>query len=281
MLLVGAAFQHGCLPVSAAAIERAIELNGAAVETNLAAFRWGRAWIVDPDAIAAAIAPAATEPERLDARAAAIVDGVGADGELRRLLEVRVPELIAYQDEAYARRYADDVARVLAVERERTGATVIAEAYARGLFKLLAYKDEYEVARLHLHAAERARREDAFGADAKVRILLHPPVLRAMGLERKLKLGPWVLPLLRGLRASRRLRGTALDPFGRAQVRRVERELIDEYRAVIDEALAGLDAQNANVVRELAELPDVIRGYEDIKLRNVERFRARARELTS
>jgi indolepyruvate ferredoxin oxidoreductase len=280
MLLVGAAFQHGCLPASAAAIERAIELNGAAVETNLAAFRWGRAWIADPGAVEAALAPRATEPEQPDARAAAIVEGVGADGELRRLLEVRVPELIAYQDAAYARGYADDVGRVLAVERERTGGTQIAEAYARGLFKLLAYKDEYEVARLHLDAAERARREDAFGADAKVRILLHPPLLRAMGLERKLKLGPWVLPLLRALRASRRLRGTALDPFGRARVRRVERELIDEYRALIDEAVADLDADNANVVRELAELPDVIRGYEEVKLRNVERFRARARELT-
>jgi indolepyruvate ferredoxin oxidoreductase len=281
MLLVGAAFQHGCLPVSAAAIERAIELNGTAVETNLAAFRWGRAWIADPNAVRAALAPHGIEPAEPDAGAAAIVDRVGAEGELRRLLEVRVPELIAYQDEAYARRYADDVARVLAVERAGTGGTQIAEAYARGLFKLLAYKDEYEVARLHLDAAERARREDAFGEDAKVRILLHPPLLRAMGLERKLGLGPWVLPLLRGLRASRRLRGTALDPFGRAHVRRVERELIGEYRALVDRALAGLDAGNANVVRELAELPDVIRGYEEVKLRNVERFRARARELTS
>jgi len=275
MLLVGAAFQHGCLPLSAAAIEQAIELNGAAVETNLAAFRWGRAWVVDRDAVEAALAPPAAAVPEPDARADAIIESVEAGGELRRLLEVRVPELIAYQDVAYARRYADDVARVL----QAAGAP-IAEAYARGLFKLMAYKDEYEVARLHLDAAERARREAAFGADAKVRVLLHPPLLRALGLKRKLRLGPWVLPLLRTLRAMRRLRGTPLDPFGRAKVRRVERELIEEYRALIDAALTQLGATNAELIVELADLPDVIRGYEEIRLRNVERFRDRAQELS-
>jgi indolepyruvate ferredoxin oxidoreductase len=172
--------------------------------------------------------------------------------------------------------------RVAAEEGRRgaPGETAIAEAYARGLYKLMAYKDEYEVARLHLDAADRARREAEFGTDAKVRVLLHPPLLRALGLKRKLKLGPWAFPLLRALYRMRRLRGTRLDPFGRAHLRRVERELIDEYRALIDDALAKLDAGSAPLVAELAELPDVVRGYEEIKLRNVERFRARARELS-
>jgi indolepyruvate ferredoxin oxidoreductase len=281
MLLVGAAFQHGCLPMGAAAIEQAIELNGAAVDVNLAAFRWGRAYIVDRDAVEAALAPPAASAPDPDPCAPAIVDAVGAAGELRRLLEVRVPELIAYQNPDYARRYAEDVGRVAAIERERTGAegTPIAEAYARGLFKLMAYKDEYEVARLHLDAAERARRGDAFGAEAKVRILLHPPLLRALGLRRKLRLGPWAFPLLHALRALRRLRGTPLDPFGHARVRRVERALVGEYQALVDDALGRLDAGTAGTVAELADLPDLIRGYEEIKLRNVERFRARAQDL--
>jgi indolepyruvate ferredoxin oxidoreductase len=104
-------------------------------------------------------------------------------------------------------------------------------------------------------------------------------LLRALGLRRKLRLGPWAFPLLRALRASRRLRGTPLDPFGHARVRRVERALVGEYQALVDDALGRLDAGTAATVAELADLPDHIRGYEEIKLRNVERFRARAQEL--
>jgi indolepyruvate ferredoxin oxidoreductase len=280
MLVVGAAFQHGCLPLSAAAIERAIELNGAAVEVNLTAFRWGRAAVADPASVETALARPSSV-RALDGRSAAILDASGASGELLRLLEIRVPELVAYQDEAYARRYVEDVTSVAAIERERTAGSEsrVAEAYARGLFKLMAYKDEYEVARLHLDAAERARREDELGAGAKVRILLHPPLLRAMGLRRKLRLGPWVLPFLRALVRLRRLRGTHLDPFGSARVRRVERELIEEYRALVAQALERLDGETAQRVAEIAALPDLVRGYEEIKLRNVERFRERAKQL--
>lgn len=282
LLLLGAAFQHGCLPLSAAAIEQAIELNGAAVQANLAAFRWGRAWVVDAAAVTAAVAPlAAPGPARKsDARAGRLLEPVPA-GELRRLLELRVPELIAYQDVAYARRYLEDVLRVAALARGRAGkaGAQVGEAYARGLFKLMAYKDEYEVARLHLDAAERSRREQELGADARVQILLHPPLLRALGLKRKLRLGAWSLPLLGLLCRMRRLRGTRIDPFGAAHVRRVERELIEEYRGLMDDALARLDAGNAAIVAQLADLPDVIRGYEEIKLRNVERFRLQAGQL--
>jgi indolepyruvate ferredoxin oxidoreductase len=281
MLLVGAAFQHGCLPIGAAAIERAIELNGAAVATNLAAFRWGRAMIADPAAVERAANPPAPAPPAPDARTRELLAAAPAEGELRRLLERRVPELIAYQDLAYARRYVEEALRVAAVARERAGAAGdgVAEAYARGLFKLMAYKDEYEVARLHLDAAERARREAELGAGAKVRILLHPPLLRALGLRRKLPLGPWAFPLLRGLARMRRLRGTRLDPFGYAQVRRVERELVGEYAALVARALERLEEATAARVAEIAELPDLVRGYEEIKLENVERMRARAAAL--
>jgi indolepyruvate ferredoxin oxidoreductase len=281
LLVIGAAYQNGCLPLSAEAIEGAIRLNGAAVEANLAAFRWGRAAVVDPGAVEAAVAPAAVPQPPLDPRARALVDRAGADGELLRLLEIRVPDLVAYQDARYARRYVDAVARVAAAARERAGdaGAAVAEAYARGLHKLMAYKDEYEVARLHLDAAERARIEDEFGADVDVKLMLHPPVLRAMGMKRKIALGASARPALAALRAGRRLRGSPFDVFGRAGVRRVERELVEEYTALVDRGLDRLAPDTAELVAQLADLPDVIRGYEDVKLRNVATFRRRAQEL--
>jgi indolepyruvate ferredoxin oxidoreductase len=282
MLLVGAAYQHGCLPLPASAIEEAIALNGVAVEQNVAAFRWGRAAAVAPEAVQAALEPPAPVlPAGPDARSRAIVERTGAEGELRRILEIRVPELVAYQSVAYAERYAAEVARVAALERERLpqAAGPVAEAYAHGLHKLMAYKDEYEVARLHLDPAERARIAAEFGAGAKVQLLLHPPLLRELGLKRKLRLGPSARPLLYALRGSRRLRGTPLDVFGRAEVRRVERALVGEYRDTVDRALVHLTPQSAEGVRAIAELPDVVRGYEDIKLAGVAEFRRRSLEM--
>jgi indolepyruvate ferredoxin oxidoreductase len=281
-IVLGAAFQHGYLPVSAQSIEQAIRLNGAAVELNLAAFRWGRAVAADPGATAAAGVPAwagSGHPQPAPLAARAILERSGTEGELRRLLEIRVPELLAYQDARYALRYAHAVARVATAERARSGSTIVAEAYARGLFKLMAYKDEYEVARLHLDATERARVAERFGDAAKVEILLHPPLLRAVGMQRKLRVGPWARPALRALHGARRLRGTPLDPFGRTEVRRVERGLVAEYTALVDEALEHLREDNAAQVAEVAALADVVRGYEQLKLRSVERFRSRGREL--
>ncbi|WP_240776796.1 indolepyruvate ferredoxin oxidoreductase family protein [Nonomuraea basaltis] len=264
LLLLGAAYQHGCLPVSAAAVERAITLNKAAVEQNLAAFRWGRAAVADPEAVRDVVRPAAEEPaEKLD-----------------EVVAIRVADLTGYQNADYARTYAEDVRQVMesAVERagEETG-TGIALAYARGLHKLMAYKDEYEVARLHLDPAEQARREREFGADAVVSVLLHPPVLRAMGMKRKIKLRRSAGVLFRGLRAARVLRGTAFDVFGKARVRRVERELVGEYRDLVRTALDRLSPATADAVAEIAGLPELIRGYEDIKLARVAEFRERAR----
>jgi indolepyruvate ferredoxin oxidoreductase len=210
-----------------------------------------------------------------------IVEATGAEGELRRLLEIRVPELIAYQDAELARRYADEVMAVAETERRRgaPGETAVAEAFAHSLHKLLAYKDEYEVARLHLDGVERARREATFGEGAKVYVMLHPPLLRALGLKRKLKFGRWFLPALRGLASMKRLRGTKVDIFGMPKVRRVERALPGEYRALMERSLERLTPVTHAKVAEIADLPDVVRGYEDIKLANVERFRERAAEL--
>jgi indolepyruvate ferredoxin oxidoreductase len=192
---------------------------------------------------------------------------------------VRVPELIAYQDARYAQRYVDFVARVAAAERISVpGESRLAEAVARYLYKLMAYKDEYEVARLHLRPEVRESIRAELG-DAAVRYQLHPPILRALGLERKLSVGPWVEGVFRLLVAFRGLRGTALDPFGYARVRRVERALVDEYRSMVDRVLPGLEPDSHERAIRIACLPDVVRGYEDVKLRNVRRFREAAQGL--
>jgi indolepyruvate ferredoxin oxidoreductase len=135
------------------------------------------------------------------------------------------------------------------------------------------------VARLHLDAAVAAELASRFGPAVRVHWNLHPPLLRALGLKKKLKLGTWFTPAFRVLRAMRGLRGTALDPFGRAEVRRVERALPGEYRAMIETALARLEAATHAAAVAVAELPDQVRGYEDIKLDNVKRYREQAKEL--
>ena len=280
-VLIGAAYQAGCLPLSADALQQAIRLNGAAVEKNLAAFAWGRAVVSAPEAVRVVLeGEAAAPPAPLTGEALELVEASGASGELRRLLSVRVVELMGYQGVGLARRYVDDVMAVAQIERERgaPGETAIAEAYARGLFKLMAYKDEYEVARLHLDAVEQARVRGEFGERAKVYVMLHPPLLRAMGLKRKIKLRRTAVPTFRALRAMKGLRGTRMDPFGFAEVRRVERALPGEYRELMVRALDRLTPVTHGVVAEIAELPDVVRGYEEIKLRNVERFRDAGRD---
>ena len=143
----------------------------------------------------------------------------------------------------------------------------------------MAYKDEYEVARLHLDVVEQARRDAEFGPGARPRVMLHPPLLRALGMRRKLGLPESTArPMFAALRTGRRLRGTALDPFGRTSLRRLERALVDEHRALTRRALAQLRPATADAIAEIAGLADMIRGYEQVKVRSVDRYRAAAAE---
>ena len=204
---------------------------------------------------------------------AARIAATGAEGELARLLAIRFPDLVAYQNDAYAGRYLEFVERVARRERELGLGSDLAESVARYLYKLMAYKDEYEVARLSLDPVfDRAVRDAVGPADSRWR--LHPPALRALGLKRKLALGDWFRPVFFLLRSARQLRGTPWDPFGRDPIRRLERELVVEYRALIERELATLSAATHARAVALAKLPDLIRGYEDVKRRNVERYRA-------
>lgn len=290
MILVGAAFQLGRLPISEAALEQAITVNGASVGKNIQAFRRGRQTVANPDALQQAIdqprtVPAAAEIPAEARRLAALVnlpDGPD-DSELAALVTRRTAELVSYQDAAYARQYVEFVEFVeqtrAAEDAAVPGATELTEAVATHLYKLMAYKDEYEVARLILDETFDATVRHEFGPDATYKVRLHPPILRAMGLKKKLSLGRRSRPLFRLLRAMRRLRGTRLDLFGYHPVRRLERQLIGEYRREIDELLPRLTPATAATAAKLATLPDLIRGYEQIKIANVRDYRAELARL--
>ncbi len=259
ILLLGAAVQAGAIPVAPGAIEQAIALNGVAVDTNLAAFRWGRAWVSDARLVegAAGLARPA-EPESLD-----------------DLVERLAADLVDYQSDAYADRFRSAISAARAAERASgVGSTRYSEAVTRNLHKLMAYKDEYEVARLLLDDDARAGYEAVGGAKTTVTYHLHPPMLRSLGLDRKLKLQRSAAPALRALRAAKALRGTLADPFRWAEVRRVERALIPEYLGAIDTLNRRLSADSYDESVEIASLPDQVRGYEDIKLRRVAAYRA-------
>jgi len=283
MIVLGAAWQAGAIPVSADAIEDAIKLNGVSVQMNTHAFRAGRLLVADPAWVQTVtrqrLGAVASAPE-LSKEARALVDRVDAAEELRRLLEIRVPELIGYQSAAYASEYVGFVRRVREAEAAAVpGETRLSEAVARYLFKLMAYKDEYEVARLHLKTDIARALEAEFPGGVTLQYNLHPPIFRALGLKRKIKLGTWFERCFRTLAAMKTLRGTWIDPFGFAAVRRVERQLPGEYRGLVDKALVGLSPESYERAVKLASLPDVIRGYEDIKLENVQRFRDAVRAL--
>jgi indolepyruvate ferredoxin oxidoreductase len=257
VFLVGAAVQAGALPVPARFLEEALELNGVAVEKNIAAFRAGRRYVIE------------------GAGADEVAEVAGAPGtDVEALIQRRVAELTAFQNENYAASYAAQVRVVGDAERNALGAPgELTSAYARHLFKLMAYKDEYEVARLSLDPALGETVTAQFGTGARYYYRLHPPVLRSLGLKKKVTLGPWFRPAFHVLYASRGVRGTALDVFGRTEVRRTERVLPGEYRDAVTAALPRLSAQTLPALVALAELPDLVRGYEDVKLANVARFR--------
>lgn len=265
ILLLGAALQAGAIPVPPDAVEEAITLNGVAVESNLAALRWGRAWVDDPAAVECAANLEPTPPrETLD-----------------ELIERLAADLVGYQSASYAQRFrmvvADARTAEQAVAPDATGYTA---AVARNLHKLMAYKDEYEVARLLLEDAARAGYEAVGGASTTVTYHLHPPMLRALGLDRKLKLRRTAAPTMRALRFGKRLRGTPLDPFRWADVRRVERAMVPEYIAAVRTLNRRLAPANLDASTEIASLPDQVRGYEDLKLRRAAAYREELAQRT-
>ncbi|MBX3667169.1 MAG: 2-oxoacid:acceptor oxidoreductase family protein [Rhodocyclaceae bacterium] len=270
--MVGVAFQAGTIPLKAASIETAIKNSGVGVEQSLAAFRWGRMAVVDRAFVLAEIAkyaPKVVVPQ-MSATARAIVDGLNAGGELKRLLEVRVPDLIDYQDEAYAKRYAEVIKRVMAAEAKAVpGQSSLAQAAARYLYKLMAYKDEYEVARLHTDPAFTAQLEAMFPHGYSVKYNLAPPALAARdprtGHLIKRQFGSWMLSAFKWLTRFKGLRGGSMDYFGNTEERRQERQMIEDYIRELDDICARLNPANHAAAVALASVPDEIRGYGHVK----------------
>ena len=261
MFMVGYAYQLGAIPLSATAIEKAIELNGEAVKMNQAAFHWGRRAVVDPAALESLAKPAT----------AVASDARHLSESFEETIERRVKFLTAYQNAAYAARYRALVDKVNAAEAAQApGKCGLADAVARYLFKLMAYKDEYEVARLYTDGAFLKQVESEFDGDnLRFEFHLAPPLLaridKSTGQARKMSFGPWMLPAFRLLAKLKFLRGTPLDPFGRSLERRIERNLIADYEALLDEVLTKLTPDNHHLAVGLAVIPEKIRGFGHVK----------------
>jgi indolepyruvate ferredoxin oxidoreductase len=268
-MILGYAWQRGWLPLGHASLMRAIELNGVAVEQNKAAFQWGRRAAHDGASVERLFEPAQVVTLHRFAR------------KLEDIVASRAEFLTGYQDAAYARQYQAFVGKVRDAEAA-LGKTQLAEAVARYLFKLMAYKDEYEVARLHTDTAFLDKVNSMFEGDFKLGFNLAPPLLARRnhrGELQKSRFGAWMLGGFRLLARLKGLRGGALDVFGYSAERRTERALIVEYRSSIERALASLTAQNHASVVELARVPELIKGYGHVKERHLLAARAKWVEL--
>ena len=262
LLMLGAAWQNGWVPLGSESIEKAIELNGVGVAANLAAFRWGRRLAADAGlgkSMGLATSHAHSLEELIDERAAFLAD---------------------YQDKRYAERFRRLLDHVRGRETKvAPDSTELTRAVAQAAFKLMSYKDEYEVARLHSHPRFRARLAETFETGYRLKVHLAPPLLSrtdpATGVPRKIEFGGWILQVFPLLARLRFLRGSRLDPFGRTEERRLERHLIDEYFALIERLCVGLHPGNLPIAIEWAKLPLSYRGFGHVKLRAIQAGRAK------
>ncbi|HYR64854.1 MAG TPA: DUF6537 domain-containing protein, partial [Reyranella sp.] len=267
LFMLGYAWQKGLVPLSFEAIERAIELNGVAVETSKRTFGWGRLAAHDVAAVQAAAKPT-LRVEKSVART------------LPDIVAKRVELLTAYQDKAYADRYRAFVDKVAKAEKEKApGRRGLAEAVAKSLYKLMAYKDEYEVGRLYSDGEFLKKLGAQFEGDYKLTFHLAPPLFAKRdplsGELKKREYGAWVMPLFGLLASLRRLRGTRFDLFGYTVERRMERRLIGEYQATVESLLATLDQNNHALAIQIAAVPETMRGFGHVKEKNVKAAKER------
>jgi indolepyruvate ferredoxin oxidoreductase len=271
LFMLGYAWQKGLVPLSEAALLRAIELNGVAVASNQRSFLWGRRAAVDLKRVEQVATPARTiavqMPQSLDT-----------------MIRKRVEFLTGYQDAAYAAEYAGLVARVRELETAHKLGNKLATAVAGSLFKLMAYKDEYEVARLYTDGRFVEQLKSQFEGDFSLKFNLAPPLFAkkdGKGHLVKAEFGSWMWDAFKLLAKLKGLRGGVFDVFGYTAERKMERALIGEYRAMIEGLLPSLDSTNHAAAVELASLPEQIRGFGHVKEKAVEAYRARKAELLS
>ena len=274
IFLLGYAYQMGLVPVSRQAIFRAVELNGATVDANQRAFNWGRLAYHDPASVERQARPAETE--------------VGSDRVIAPDLDAavarRVDFLTAYQDTGLAQRYQSLVDRVRRTELRVAGDSILlTEAVARNYFKLLAIKDEYEVARLYTDGEFQRQVDAAFEGDYKLRYHFAPPLWvkpdKVTGAPVKRTYGAWMRPVLKVLAKLKGLRGTWLDPFGHTEERQLERRLITDYERTVEELERSLRVDNLDLAVEVATLPATIRGYGHVKRKNIDAAKTREAAL--
>ncbi|MGH8109588.1 MAG: indolepyruvate ferredoxin oxidoreductase family protein [Arenimonas sp.] len=289
LFMLGYAWQKGLVPISHEALMRAIELNGAAVEMNRKAFNWGRMAVHDIDVVkqAAGIVAAPTAATfalaNEIATSAAFVGEGGIAKSLDETIALRVKFLTEYQDSAYAQQYQTFVEKVRSAEaRHAPGKSSLSEATAKYLFKLMAYKDEYEVARLYTTGDFEKRIKETFDGDFKIKFNLAPPMFSkkdSNGHLVKQEYGPWVFKAFKLLAKMKGLRGGTFDFFGKTEERKMERQLIVDYRNTLDELIAGLNATNYDLAIEIARVPERIRGYGHVKEAHFAKAKAQCDEL--
>ncbi len=277
MMMVGVALQRGWIPIPVEAVEKAIELNGRSVEMNKLALHRGRHLAAREDDLNREIGNLKNEFELM---------AEPVELSIEDLVRHRSESLIKYQDEAYASRYSKLVKAACDAEKIRTpGMNGFALAVGRYYYKLLAYKDEYEVARLFTDGTFREQLETSFEGEYKIEFHMAPPLLtrksKFTGLPTKLSFGPWLEGLLAFISRMRFLRGTPFDPFGRSEDRKMERRLISDYEDVVHELIRSIDVENHQIAVELASFPELIRGYGHIKKQHVEASQSRIEELLS
>ena len=273
MFMLGFAFQRGLIPLERSSIEQAIEINGMSVESNKQSFLWGRRTAHDGKRVWEMTASIAEDflleepPEGLD-----------------ELIQHRADVLTAYQNKAYAKHYLQLVERVRTIETDRLpGSLSLTEAVARYYFKLLAYKDEYEVARLYTNGDFMKKIRGRFEGNFRLKLHLAPPLFSHRdshtGEPIKSAFSSWIFPVLKMLSRFKFLRGTAFDLFGKTKERRMERQLIQEYEQTIKELLLGLTKKNHNIALEIAKIPEQIRGYDMVKQRHFETAKSNEKKL--
>ena len=269
IMMVGFAVQKGLIPISPQAIERAIELNAVAVQANKRAFLWGRHFAANPEKASEILEKVHPEPREPDS--------------LAEIIRKRSDFLAEYQDDAYAKEYADFVTEIERNEAKLGKKRDLTNAVARNLFKLMSYKDEYEVARLYTNGEFEKQIADTFEGDFKINYHLAPPILnggkKPNGRPRKRAFGPWMIRAFKTLAKLKHLRGGRFDIFGYSAERKMERRLIREYRQNIVDLLSNLNDQNHHFAVAIARIPDEIRGFGPVKETSVKKAESKRKEL--
>ena len=293
-IVIGAAYQSGAIPIDATSIEEAININGVAIKNNTDAFNIGRTLISDPSWIESMSLYRTGDLNPTPAvgkEAKKIIDSIKPDKDLRNVLEYRIPELIDYQNIKYAKEYAMFVKKVYKAEKKERSASILSQNVAKYLFKLMATKDEYEVARLSLKAELDMALSQEFGTSATVHYMLHPPFLKGLanipllnripGVKSKLALGSWFRPFYMLLKHLKFIRGTRFDLMARfsSDVRKADREVLDHYKSNIINNLSNIGNGKYEQLISFSVLPDHVRGYEEVRLESMKTYYHKAEEI--